>query len=251
MYIYTCEPDFESMMTCIYDVWAARHGSSQVRLMLEPIGQQDLFSHYIHVEPDLEKCDKVTRSIQKKISFEAYRHIFLAAMSDAEDRLDAIYRFMRLGFTYGAKSVHMIGEPSAMRLFELSRRTSNEQHAYHEFIRFTMAEPGVYVSHIEPRCDIAALSARHFADRMPSEHWMIIDDKRKFAVVHPKDKDIYITPLSEDDFKRLKRTEQQEDIYTDLWLAFFRSIAIKERDNPACQRNHLPLRYRNHITEFM
>lgn len=25
----------------------------------------------------------------------------------------------------------------------------------------------------------------HFADRMPSENWMIIDDNRKKAVVHP------------------------------------------------------------------
>ena len=34
----------------------------------------------------------------------------------------------------------------------------------------------VYVSHLEPKSDVIMLVGRHFADRMPSEHWMIIDD---------------------------------------------------------------------------
>ena len=35
MYIYTCADDFESMMTCIYDVWADKRGSQNVRLELD------------------------------------------------------------------------------------------------------------------------------------------------------------------------------------------------------------------------
>lgn len=31
---------------------------------------------------------------------------------------------------------------------------------------------------------------------------------------------------------------------------FFHQIGIKERENPACQRMHLPLRYRKYMTEF-
>ena len=30
----------------------------------------------------------------------------------------------------------------------------------------------------------------------------------------------------------------------------FHQIGIKERENPACQRMHLPLRYRKYMTEF-
>ncbi len=32
----------------------------------------------------------------------------------------------------------------------------------------------------------------HFADRMPSENWMIIDDNRKKAVVHPVNNKKYV-----------------------------------------------------------
>ena len=98
---------------------------------------------------------------------------------------------------------------------------------------------------------MAVLTAADFADRMPSEYWMIVDDKRSLAVVHPKDEDYYTTPLSHDELEKLQTIEKQRDIYTDLWKEFFETIAIKERKNPHCQRTHMPLHYRKHVTEFM
>ena len=50
MVIFTCKDDFESMMTCIYDAWAARLGHSNIRLLTEPIGNLELFCEYRHVE---------------------------------------------------------------------------------------------------------------------------------------------------------------------------------------------------------
>lgn len=41
----------------------------------------------------------------------------------------------------------------------------------------------------------------------------------------------------------LKKAEE-EDGYETLWKVFRKSIAITERKNPVCQRNHMPLRYR-------
>ena len=80
---------------------------------------------------------------------------------------------------------------------------------------------------------------------------MIVDDKRSLAVVHPKDEDYYVTPLSIKELQKLQTIEKQRDIYTDLWKEFFEPIAIKERENPRCQRTHMPPHYRKHVTEFM
>ena len=42
----------------------------------------------------------------------------------------------------------------------------------------------------------------------------------------------------------------QEKNYAKLWQVFFTSISIKQRENPDCQRNHLPFRFRPEMTEF-
>ena len=46
------------------------------------------------------------------------------------------------------------------------------------------------------------------------------------------------------------RTEKEEKEWEKLWKTFFTTIAIEQRKNPDCQRNHLPLRFRLLMTEF-
>ena len=72
--------------------------------------------------------------------------------------------------------------PHVMRMLELRRKVGNESHHFNEFARFQSLDRKVYVSHLEPKSDVIMLVGRHFADRMPSEHWMIIDDNRKTDV---------------------------------------------------------------------
>ena len=93
MTVFTCNDDFESIMTCIYDAWASKRGHDNVKLLKGPVVQPDLFCEYIHVEPDAHKTEMVVRSIRNKISEEAYVHIFYASLSNALDALDTIYRF--------------------------------------------------------------------------------------------------------------------------------------------------------------
>mgnify|MGYP000078555660 FL=1 len=48
--------------------------------------------------------------------------IYEAAMSNVEDKLDTIYRFIVAGFHYGAHVVDFLQEPVVMRMFELKRK---------------------------------------------------------------------------------------------------------------------------------
>lgn len=251
MTIFTCEDTFEGMMTCIYDAWASKAGHKNIRLKLEPVIQQEMFCSYVHVEPDGVKAEKVVRSIRQKISFEAYSQVYMAAMSFEEDKLDTIYRFLLLGFTYGGKVTDMLSAPPVMRILELKRKVGNEMHFFREFTRFTSVDGRVYVSHMEPKCNVLGMVAEHFVDRMPSEHWMIVDDSRRMAAVHPGNTPFYLTALSGEEMERLRETEGQNDYYTDLWKTFFQTIGIDARKNPGCQRNMMPLWYRKHMTEFM
>ena len=209
------------------------------------VGENDLAT----VDPEL--AHKVVRSIRTKISAKAYYQVYLAAMSNDPGRLDDIYRFLRIGFAVGGKVTECLREESVMQIFELSRQVSNERHFFREFLRFTRIEPGIYVAHMEPKGNVVALVAGHFADRMPSEDWMIIDDGRGLGVIHPKNEPFYVTEFRAEEMERLRQTEQQEDLYTKMWKEFFYTIAVEKRENPGCQRNMFPLRYRKHVTEFL
>lgn len=252
MKIFICNDRFEDMMTCIYDAWecALKEGHDNVSVAREPVYQTSLFAEYIHVDADAEKVQKVVRSIKNSISFEAYMYVYYASLSFEPDALQAIYNFLRVGFRVGGPVCSMYNNPHVMRIFELKRRVGNEGHYFKEFARFTSLNNKVYVCHLEPKCNIITIVGSHFEDRMPSEHWMIIDDNRKLAVVHPKDQESYIRYLSEDEFLTLKQTEATEDEYTELWRGFFKAISIKERESRERQRNMIPIWMRKHAVEF-
>ena len=122
MVIFTCSDNFEAMMTCIYDAWAARLGHSNIRLQTEPVGNLELFCEYRHIDTDREKVTKVIHSVQEKISFRAYRYIYAATLSSHEKKLDIIYRFLIPGFVYGKKILDMLHLPEVQNLFELREK---------------------------------------------------------------------------------------------------------------------------------
>ncbi|MCM1273090.1 MAG: TIGR03915 family putative DNA repair protein [Clostridium sp.] len=253
MKVFCCKDKFEDMLTCIYDAWsfALQGGHDNVRLMREPVFQQSLFDEYVHVEPDSEKVEKVIRSIKGQISNQAYLYVFYASLSPEEDALQAVYNFLRVGFAVGGQVCSMYANPHVMRMMELKRKVGNESHYFREFARFTSLDNKVYVCHIEPKSNVVMMVGSHFADRMPSEHWMIIDDNRKLAAVHPKDSENYLRYLTDAEFETLSRSEDYRDEYTDLWKSFFDAIAIRERANARCQRNLFPVWMRKHAVEFM
>lgn len=249
MTVFLCEDSFEGVFSVIYDAWASKISHKELRIHVGTVQQRELFTEYIFCDSDSEKAEKVMRTIVRKISYKAYRQCMYCALSSEEDRADVIYRFLLLGFTVGAAITDYLKEPSVMRLFEYGRKVSNEAHYYREFLRFSK-EGEIYISHISPPCDVLEYVGDHFSDRMPSESFLIIDDNRKKALIHPEDQDYYVRILTEQEFAGLKQHELKKDEYSSLWKTFFDTIAIKERTNPACQRNHLPLFFRKHMTEF-
>lgn len=250
--IFTCEDTFESIMTCVYEAWnaALKCGHSHVRLELEDTGDLCLFCQYRHIDGDFEKTQKVVRSIQKKISFEAYTLIYHAAMSFCKEKADIIYRFLVVGFYYGREITKMLQIPAVYQIFELSRKVTNEAHQFREFVRFSRLENQVLCSFIEPKCDVLSFLAYHFSDRMPSENWMIIDKNRMTALVHPADRDYFMTPLTTEELTYIQASRDKNDPYPDLWKSFFMAVAVEARTNPRCQRNFLPVWYRKNMTEF-
>lgn len=250
MNIYSCNRDWESMLTCIYEAWTSKKGHENIKLVFEPIEQYSLLDQYFHVDADIKKAESVINAINNKISPFVYRELAFCSMAYEDDVMDNIYRVLLLGFSLGSEVLNMVHYKDVMRNRHIRCRVGKELNRFQEVVRFHQIPGNVYVSHIEPKSRIVVGLGDIFQDRMPSEHWMIIDDVHKEAVIHPKDQDYYIKQLDEQEFSRLLETEEMNDSYTDMWQAFFNSIAIEERYNPKCQRNLFPIWARKHAVEF-
>ncbi|MCB7320473.1 TIGR03915 family putative DNA repair protein [Lacrimispora sp. 210928-DFI.3.58] len=257
MTVYVCEPDFESILCGVYDAWMSCKGHDNVRLEIGGCGQEmELFCDYVDVVRTEEKSKKVLSAVSRRLSQEVYRKIYVASLSQEPERADRIYRFLIQAFRYGPKISDMLQLPEVYEIFRICRNVYNENHLLVEFIRFSQAAGNILVSRIGPKNDVLPLLSPHFADRLPEENWIIYDENREKASVHPRGQSWFLIDgkMGGSEYGELwkeclsKRTDEAE--YQELWKAFFDTIAIKERTNPTCQRNHLPLRFRPYMTEF-
>lgn len=251
MIVYSCEPTWEAMLTCIYIAWASKNGHKNIRLEIEPIEQYSLFDNYIHVDADFEKAESVINAINYKISPYVYRELAYTSMAYEDDVLDNIFHVLILGFSLGPNVLEMVAYKDIMRNREIRTRLGREQCRFKEAVRFHQINRDFYIAHIEPKSRLVPALGGYFSDRMPSENWMIVDDVHGEAVVHPKDSEYYIRRLNKEELDRLLETENENDAYTDLWKVFYDSIAIEERTNEKCRRNHFPIWTRKHAVEFL
>lgn len=251
MYIYSCEHKLEDMLTCIYEAWASKKGHKNIKLVFEPIEQYSLLEEYIHVDADPIKAESVMRAVKQKISPFVYEQIAFASLAYEEDILDLIYRIMIVGFADGADVLNRVMYREVVRFNDIRRRLGKEVNHFQEFTRFHEVQKDLYVAHIEPKSQLVVALGPIFADRMPSEHFVIVDDVHREALVHPKDEMYYLQQLSDIEYEQLLKTEEINDAYTDMWKVFFETIAIKERANEKCQNTLFPIWTRKHAVEFL
>ena len=247
--IYLCEDTPDGVFTQIYDAWAAHIPDDKLKLRTERMHSYELFSDYVYTQTDYTKAVKVARSVSRKICREAYDMMYLVSLSYAEDKIDAIYRFLKLGFRYGAEVVNMHGREEVCRMFELQRNASNESHSFREFLRFHDSDNGILIAKIRPKNQVLPMLANHFSDRFPEEHFVIIDEVHEMGVFHQKRQEWFLAPLTDEAIERIWRTCENAE-YESLWRTFFKTIAIKERENYRCQRNFCALRFRDYMLEF-
>ena len=66
MTIFLCDDTMEGIFTAVYDAWASRLGHANVKLQVRG-GTMELFADYREAETDMEKAEKVARTIKREL----------------------------------------------------------------------------------------------------------------------------------------------------------------------------------------
>ena len=239
-------------MTGVYDAYASKLGYENVKLQMEEEIDRELFAEYVDVVPDTEKSAKVLRTIRKELGLEAYDFICQAAASWDQRKANAIFKTIVLGLHLPKKQkvMNCLTKDYVCTVAELSKKTWNEAHSFMGFARFTELTGGILYTDIKPQNDVLPLIAPHFANRYPEENWVIYDEMREKFAIHRAGKGWMIV----EDMKVAEEVRSQlsmeEEDYRAMWKAFTKSISIEARKNEALQKQLLPLRFRDKMTEF-
>lgn len=250
---YLYDGTFEGLLTCIYHHYYTDKVSG---IYPREEYQPSMLHGFMEVETEQDKADRVYEAIQNKISDYSLRLIYRAFLSGIPGKENVILNYVLLGFRVGPSIGSLHARPEVNALEDLVRKVGNERERMLQFVRFEVMEaagqsgPQILYAKIEPEHDVLALVAHHFSERFSHDPLIIHDVGRSKAVV-AFERDWYMTDFDGTHLPdgTVIMMSEDERTYQSLWRTYFDHIAIKERTNPRCQKNHMPVRYWKHLTE--
>lgn len=250
--VYICEDSVTGILSAIYDAWKDGMEEGKAGIGFKGNLEQELFCTYSEVIESEKKAVSVEKMIVRHLGMNAYWDIYHAMLSKDTVKGTAILNTMLSAkkLSNSKKIMEHLSHPMVEKVFELSRNVGGEAHALTGFVRFRELESGVLFSEITPKNRILTCIAPHFADRLSVENWMIYDKTHQEVAVHAAHKRWLLMSGEELDLKKTTQTSEKEKEYSKLWKGFCNTIAIEERGNVKCQMQHLPLWYRENMTEF-
>lgn len=243
MQTFVYDGSFDGLLQCLFASY--EHKTLPERLCTPETYTPRLTETVLDIDTQPQTVQRVRLGIQKKLGDDTLRKSMRVFLSDEEEIDRHLLHYLRIGFK-NPNTLNNLTIPSVRIIEKASLRIGRETHKYTGFVRFQQLEDNLLYAPIEPQCNVLPLLAGHFTQRLPNESWIIHDKKRQLALLHNHTQ----TRIHQVHDMESPVLHEDEAHIQKLWKHFFKSITIEERNNPACQRNHVPHYYRNYLTEF-
>ncbi len=243
MLIYVYDGSFEGILTAVFEAFYRKEAPDAI--LTEEGLQQELFASYSYIQTDPAKSDRVYSSIWRNISEDALKNVYHTFLSEEPDAGTLIYRYLKLGWKMGSSVDMFLSNDTVFKIMDINRRLGFEVHRLKGFVRFRQVGEGIYYSTISPDNNIVELLAPHFAERLSDQRWIIHDVRREIAALYNLKEWI----VSEFSAGEIPGVTDEEKLYSKLWKRFFTTLEIPSRKNSKLQRQLLPRRYWEHLTE--
>jgi len=233
---------FEGLLTAIFIVYEEQLDDAEI--LEERFYEPDFFAEAQQVYTDDTKATRVWEGLRKFPQFSAsvYRS-FLTELPDKE-----IYILDAVRYVLKTKNDKDYGQPSVLKLAQLTKQVGREKHRMEAFVRFKRTKDDLYVALIEPDFNVLPLIAKHFKSRYADQQFLIFDQKRSYGIFYDLERVEFVT-LDFDDQQLKEALHQEEKHYGKMWQDYFVSTGIKSRINKKLHLQHVPKRYWKYLNE--
>ena len=259
MTYYTFDSTLDGLLTAVFEAFALRERPEK---LLSEGETASLFCDRLYqVSTDEEKAHRVWKGLEKRLSKEALKMLYVSWLSELPELNNALFQYICKVFRQpeGETSIERnFADPDVLAVTNIARKVLHEQLRMKQFIRFQKAKDGTYLAVVSPDHNVLPLIIDHFADRFNDQPWLIYDAKRHYGYYYDgTGAPSRITFADESSVTfNLANGRLNDDVLSDddqllqeLWRTYFKAICIRERLNPRKQLQDMPRRYWKYLTE--
>lgn len=250
MPIFIYDKSFEGLLSVVFDAFTLKTFPRELYGLDDILPLTASKIHQVTITP--EKHRRVFTALQKKLSPFALRSLLYAWLSEQPSSDLALYRYI-CKVLKSTKSIESdLADPHIWEISNLQRKVSKESERLMGFARFQKSKENIYFSAIAPKYNVLPLMIGHFSERLHDQRWILYDLTRRYGILQ-KNGSFSEILLDErhllDGFLRAEFLAEGEMLLEELWRVYFNSTAIAERRNPRLQRNCMPKRFWQYLTE--
>ena len=259
MMVYSFDGTIDGLLTAVFEAFSLHE---QPEALLSEGDPMPLFCDRLYQVPtDEEKARRVWKGLEKRLSKEAIRMLYVSWLSELPELHTPLFRYICKVFRQpeGAPGIECnFADPDVLSVTNIARKVLHEGQRMKQFIRFQKAKDGTYLAVISPDHNVLPLITDHFADRFNDQPWLIYDAKRHYGFQYDgASAPVRITFADESSVTfnlangRLDAAVLSDDdtLMQDLWRTYFKAICIRERINPRKQLQDMPRRHWKYLTE--
>ena len=221
---------FDGFLSLVFDSYRA---SQEVASVAEEGGASSLLPSRFFPRDD-KKALRIRRFLNQELGEEFAFMVKAAFLSRREERFYAILKTIHRACKLGPEVLRLL-EDDILLFLACQREVLRESHRFQGLLRFRELADESLLAVFAPRHHVLPLIMPHFVDRFPGEEFIIYDEQRHIAGISER---------GEVSFARVAalspRESAGEQAVQGLWRTFFQHLAIKERENPALQQQHMP-----------
>lgn len=277
--LLACDATMEGVLAATGIAYLAHAQEGQLRLAsaqsVQPrLGEQVVQVPAAHEDATVDFARRVLQGFANKVvsrcsrrrhgacvancSQACVQRLVYATASDDPSMPEAVYRYLRLGFAVGGRVRELIAEPRVVAFNDLARQVLCEVERTRQFVRFSHLSDGSFVASFSPTANTIPLVAQHFADRMGTERFCLVDPRHNMAAFHAAgERRCRVVSL---DGPLAQQIASRNDLASDeayvraMWQRFYRGTSMPGRDRS--QRGYdlrvswMPLRLWDGLTEL-
>lgn len=226
--------------------WCLQNSIQPENISSEQSGHESLFGNPKIIKTNRTEARSLKDRIKIKMGTHPLRYMYHAYLSEEKSMEDTLYQYLLLGLDIGKQVNNLLTNDYVHRVHRIANKVMREKHRYLGLLRFNSIGD-ILFAEFEPDYFILPLLAKPFFDRLGSEDFVIFDKKRKKAVIKEQG-NLYFQVVDESLIIKIK-AKVSDKTYENLWIAYFKTIAITLRHNLKLQRNRVPFKCVPYLTE--
>lgn len=242
---------FEGLISGVFDAYQMK--IKEVKFIPENQKTNDLFADSFHISFDEEKFERVRKKLEEILGKSGVNDLWKATLSEENSVQDLIFRIIQYALKTKQNILSDYGNPDVADFQKILKKISRERHRMTAFVRFKLAEDGVYYAVIEPDFDVLPLISRHFKSRYADQKWLIWDSRRNYGIYYDLKTvvpvEINATENSSVPALPALEWDDSETEFQQLWKKYFKATNIPSRKNTKLHLQHVPKRYWRYLIE--